>query len=381
MLQHVNSLVEGHTVAEINLAALRSNVQALKNKIDHRIFLAVIKTDAYGHGIIPIAKEALKAGADRLGVTTVEEGILLRQNGIYIPIHILSTITPEQAEYVVRYRLIASISSEYTARAISKEAVKQNQSASVHLKVDTGLHRFGIDPLKAIEFCHHCYYLPHLFWEGIYTHFSSADEGEWDTTEKQFQLFMDTVKNLEKKQFYFPLKHVGASTITIERKDMHLDMVRPGIALFGYHPAVRQRNIVTLKPVMTLKTKLVLKRSLAANSQVGYGGDYVTKGQETIGIIPIGHGDGYKRRLSNNGHVLIRGKRVEIVGTISLDQTFINITNLIDAKEGDEVVLIGRQGQEEISARDIADWIHSNVDEVLASLMYRIKRKYIDEFS
>ncbi|WP_156291508.1 alanine racemase [Oceanobacillus salinisoli] len=376
MLPHVNSLVESHTVAEIDLAAFRSNVNTMKGKLDHSIFLAVIKTNAYGHGIVPIAQEAVEAGAERLGVTTVEEGALLRQSGIHSPIQILSTITPDQADDVVHYHLIASISSENIAKAISNSAVKQNRSATVHLKLDTGLHRFGINPEKAEAFCKACYFLPNVYWEGIYTHFSNADEGDWVTTEQQYQLFRNTVKALEKREYLFPLKHVGASTIAIERKHMHLDMVRPGIALFGYQPDVRQRNIISLKPVMTLKTKLVHLRTLPPNSKVGYGGNYVTKRHEKIGIIPIGHGDGYKRRLSNNGYVLVRGQRVEIVGTISLDQTFINVTDVPGVKEGDEVVLIGSQGEDTISARDVADWIHSNVDEVLASLMDRVRRIY-----
>ncbi|RKQ30504.1 alanine racemase [Oceanobacillus halophilus] len=377
MPRHSNSLVESHTVAEIDLSAFRSNVLALRERVDKSIFLAVIKTNAYGHGIVPIAMEAVKAGANRLGVTTVEEGALLRESGIHVPIHVLSTITTDQADDLVYYHLIASISSERTAKAISTSAVKQNRDAIVHLKINTGLHRFGIEPEQAIDFCHLTYHLPNLYWEGIYTHFSNADEGDWDTTEDQFHLFCETVKTLEGKGFYFSLKHVGASTIAIERKDMHLDMVRPGIALFGYQPDIRQKKLISLKPVMKLKTELVHIRLLPANSKVGYGGDYITNDIENIAILPIGHGDGYKRRLSNNGYVLVRGQRVKIVGTIALDQTFINVTNIPGVQEGDEVILIGNQGSEQISARDVANWINSNVDEVLASLMNRIRRIYI----
>lgn len=374
----LNALVENHTVAEINLSHFEHNIKAIRNKIPNSIMLAVIKTDAYGHGIVPIAKRAIETGVERLGVTTVEEGALLRENGIHIPIHILSPNTLDQAKNVVYYHLTPSVSSVDQAKALSKETVKQNKKIVVHVKVNTGLQRFGIETENAIDFFKQCYELPGIEWEGIYTHFSSADEGDWITTEKQFQLFLTTVKRLKREGYKFQLHHVGASTIALERKDMHLDMVRPGIALFGYQPDERQEKLVTLKPAMSLKTILIQTRTLPPKTSLGYGGNYVTRGRERIGIIPIGHGDGYKRRLSNNGKVLVRGRKADIVGTISLDQTFINLTAVSEAKEGDEIVLIGEQGNSSITARDVANWIHSNVDEVLASLMSRIKRIYVE---
>src|SRR5699024_10529894 len=164
---------------------------------------------------------------------------------------------------------------------------------------------------RAIEFCQSCYELPGLQWDGIYTHFSSADEGEWEITEDQFALFMDTIKKLKKHGYHFPVRHAGGSTIAIERKDMHLDMVRPGIALFGYPPERRQDNMIPLKPVMSLRSRILHVRELPPGTPVGYGGSYVTKGHEKVAVIPIGHGDGYHRALSNNGQMLVHGKRVE----------------------------------------------------------------------
>lgn len=369
-----NSFVKNQTVAAIDLTSLKENIVTLKKYADKSFLMAVVKTNAYGHGIIPIAKEAVEAGADRLGVTTVDEGVELREYGIKVPIQLLSPPSLEQVEAVVYYQLTASVSSISLAKAIHEVAVKQREKAFVHLEINTGLNRFGIEPTEASAFCQAAYHLSGLYWEGIYTHFSSADEGDWDLTADEFRLFENTVSQLKAEGFVFPIHHVGASTITIERKDMHLDMVRPGIAIFGYPPAPRQKELIQLKPVMTLKSTLLHVRSFPPNTKVGYGGEYVTGGHEKIGILPIGHGDGYKRALSNNGEVLIRGQRANIVGTISLDQTFLNVTEIPNVKEGDEVILIGKQERDFISARELANWINSNVDEILSSLMPRINR-------
>lgn len=377
-MQHTISLSAHHpTVAYIDLQSLCSNVEQLKDHTKDSILLAVVKTNAYGHGIVPISQEAIRAGADRLGVTTVEEGALLRENGVQVPIHILSSIAPRQAKDIVAYDLIPSISSFSLAHAISEAASKQQKTNTVHLKIDTGLHRFGIAPKNAIDFCNACYYLPSLEWEGIYTHFSNADEGDWETTEQQHALFLNVADKLMEQGYYFPIHHVGGSTIAIERPDMHLDMIRPGIALFGYTPAPRQNDRIKLKPVMQLKSELIQVRELPPETPVGYGGAYITKSYEKVAIVPIGHGDGYKKALVNKGEMLVQGKRAKIVGSISQDQTLINVTNIPEVTAGDEVVLLGKQGNDEITAREIAGWMDSIVDEVVSSLTERIRRVYV----
>ncbi|MEC5423050.1 alanine racemase [Virgibacillus sp. C22-A2] len=378
MVHSVNSLSHSPTAAEIDLAAFSENISNLTKLLSKSsVLLAVVKTNAYGHGIVPISHEAVKCGAKRLGVTTVEEGVLLRENGIKVPIHILSSVTTEQAADIVTYELTASISTEQFAYVLSKEAVKQGRTTNCHLKIDTGLHRFGVAPEQALYFCEACCTLPGLKWEGIYTHFSCADDGDWITTEQQFALFMDTVMTLNKHGYHFPVRHVGGSTIAMERPDMHLDMVRAGVALFGHHPAPRQQNIISLKGVMKLKSKLIHVRELPPNTPIGYGGSYVTTSTEKIAVVPIGHGDGYKRAFSTKGEMLVGGQRAKIVGTISLDQTLINVTHIPGVREGDEVVLIGRQGDHEITTLEVAEWMDSIVDEVVSSLMERIRRVYI----
>ncbi|SFB33235.1 alanine racemase [Lentibacillus halodurans] len=376
-MSHLSALTSyGPTVAEVDLGAFRDNVRTFKKHIEDSMLMAVIKTNAYGHGIVPIGRAAIRAGADRLGVTTVEEGALLRERGIKKPIHILSSIMCDRVTDVVTYDLTASVSSLQLAHALSREAEKQHKIASVHLKIDTGLHRFGIQPDKAVSFCRSCFYLPGLEWEGVYTHFSSADEGKWTTTEREFTLFMNTVSKMGASGYLFPVRHTGASTIAIERRDMHLDMVRTGIALFGYPPELHQYDMISLKPVMELKSIILHVRELPPNTPVGYGGSYVTSGYEKIAVVPIGHGDGYHRALSNNGQMLVNGERANIIGMVSLDQTLIDVTHLPNVNEGDEVVLMGRQENDYISAREIAGWMDSIVDEVLAGLKERVERIY-----
>lgn len=378
-MQHT-AMITSHnpTVAEVDLKAFHENVRNIKKLLnDDSMLMAVIKTNAYGHGVVPVGKEAVDAGADRLGVTAVEEGASLRESGINVPIHLLGSITFEQAGDVLDYGLTPFVASTELAKTISAEAVKRKVTVPLHVKMDTGLHRFGMAPEEVLSFCETCYDLPGIRWEGIYTHFSSADEGEWEKTEQEYQLFQNTVSELEKNGFHFPIKHVAASTITIERLDMHLNMVRPGIALFGYAPAPHQQEMVRLKPVMRLRSKLVRVRELPPQTPVGYGGSYVTKKNEKIAVVPIGLGDGYHLALSNRGKMLVRGQRAGIVGAISLDQTLIDVTHIDGVTEGDEVIIMGKQGDDEILAPQIADWMGSNVDEVLASLMMRIQREYI----
>lgn len=376
-MQH--TLVYHHpTIAEISMAAFSENICKLKEHAPRASMLAVIKTNAYGHGVVPMGEAAVASGAERLGVTTVEEGVMLREHGLLVPIHILSSIIPEQAEVAITYDLTISVSSVTLAKRLSDEAIHQAKIAIVHLKVDTGLHRFGVEPKQITSFCKTTYHLPNLEWEGIYTHFSRADDGDWEQTEKEFALFQQTVIQLQQSGYHFPLQHAGGSSITLERKDMHLDMVRPGVALFGYTPDIRQEKKLSLKPVMTLKSRLLQVREISPGTPVGYSGSYVSSSVEKIAVVPIGHGDGYKRALSNKGEMLVRGKRARIIGTISLDQTLINVTDISDVKEGDEVVLLGEQGKERIGAREIAKWAGSNIDEILASLTERIPRKYIE---
>ena len=364
------------TMATIDLNTFKRNLRRLKEHTRSDYFLAVVKTNAYGHGIVPIARAAIEAGADWLGITTLEEGIKLRESGIEVPMLLLSDSFTSQVPDIVAYDLTVSVSSALLAKKLSEEAIKQHRLVRAHLKIDTGLHRFGLSSYEALTFCEECYDLEGVHWEGVFSHFSDADEGNWEKTERQFTLFQTTVAELAHYGFEFPIKHVAGSTITIERSDMHLNMVRPGIALFGYHPSPSQKSLLTLTPVMQLATNILSLKEVPAGTSVGYGGNYVTKKDEKLAVLPIGLGDGFSRVLSNKGYVLVGGQKANIVGNISLDQTIIDVTHIPNVNAGDIVVIIGKMGEEEITAEEIAGWMGSIVDEVLACFTDRIPRVY-----
>ncbi|MFC3039557.1 alanine racemase [Virgibacillus xinjiangensis] len=366
------------TEAIVHLHKYHENVKKVKKHLHQTWLMAVVKTNAYGHGVVQISKEAVKAGADRLGVSSVAEGVLLRKEGIRIPIQILGAIPGTLADDAVAYDLIGSISTKEQALAFSKAAVRHRKWGHVHLKIDTGLHRFGVPPEEAHDFLEECRGLPNLYWEGVYTHFSHADDGDWQRTESQYEKFLQTIQALEEKGWAFPVRHAGGSTIMLERQDMYLDMVRPGISLFGYPPAARQRSILDLEPVMEVKTRILQLHDLSAQTSIGYGGSYTCPSRRKIAVVPVGHGDGYARSLSNRGQMIVRGQRAGIVGTISLDQTFLDVTDISGVCEGDEVILIGRQHEEQITAYEVAEWMDSITDEALASLKERIPRVYSD---
>lgn len=376
--QMVNLNAYRPTVAVIDLAAMRSNVKALKKLAGGKLFMAVVKTNAYGHGAVQAARAALQAGAGRLGVSLVEEGAILREAGITAPIHVLSAASPDQAKDIVEFNLIASVSSASLARELNAAAAAGGKKIKVHLKLDTGLHRFGVLPEDSPGFCEKVYGLPNLEWEGAYTHLSSADEGDWELTEQQVNLFKKALKNLEGRGYSFPVKHVGGSTIAIERPDMHFDMVRPGIALFGYCPSPRQEKLVRLEQVMSIKTRIAQVRDLPAGTPVGYSGAYRTGKDTRVAVLPVGFGDGYSRAVSGKAEVLVGGKRCRLAGKVSLDQVLVDLEPVPEAGEGDEVVLLGRQGGDMITGREMAEWMNGIPDQVVSTLTARMPRMYIN---
>jgi len=366
------------TVAVIKLRALRKNVESLKSLSRGKLFMAVLKADAYGHGLLEIAREVLRSGADRIGVSLVEEGAILRDSGIKIPIHVLSAVSPDQAQDVMDYDLISSVSDIEFIRKLSSVAQSRKRKAKVHLKIDTGLHRFGVLPDRAFQFCSEAYGLPNLEWEGAFTHLSDADNGDWKRTLDQVSLFEETLKDLGQRGFSFPIKHVGGSSIAIERPDMHFDMVRPGIALFGYCPSPRQEKLIKLSPVMEIRTKIIQIRRVGPHTRVGYGGIYRTDPETRIATLPIGFGDGYHRAIAGYAVGLVHGKRCKIAGSISLDQTLMDLAPVPEAREGDEVVLLGAQGNERITGWEMAGWMNGIPDQVISCLTKRMPKTYID---
>ncbi|MEA2087729.1 MAG: alanine racemase [Candidatus Caldatribacteriota bacterium] len=349
----------GPTWTEVNLDAIAQNVINIKKLIgEKKELMAVVKGNGYGHDILEVSSVVLKNGASRLAVARLEEGIFLRKAGIIVPILVLGLTLEQQAELLVSYNITSTVCKYETIEKLSKFAVKEGKTAKVHIKVDTGMGRIGILPNHILGFVKKVKVLKNIEIEGIFTHFSVADEKDKTYTEAQFKKFMEVVTILEKEGIRIPVKHVGNSATLLDLPHMWLDLVRPGISVYGLYPSREVQKTVKLIPAQTFKTRIVFLKELPAGEDISYGRTYTTNKKRTVvASLPVGYADGYNRLLSNQGEVLIKGRRFPIIGRVCMDQTMIDVTNLPQVEIGDEVVLWGRQGQEEITVEEIAEKI------------------------
>ncbi|MBU4227726.1 alanine racemase [bacterium] len=349
----------GSTWIEIDLDAIAQNVRNIKKLIgEKKELMAVVKGNGYGHDILEISSLVLKNGATRLAVARLEEGIFLRKAGIAVPILVLGLTLEQQVELLVSYNITPAVCKYETMEKLSKFAVKEDKTVKVHIKVDTGMGRIGIFPNHVLNFIKKVKALKNIEIEGIFTHFSVADEKDKTYTEVQFKKFIEVLTILEKEGIRIPVKHVGNSATLLDLPHMWLDLVRPGISVYGLYPSREVQKTVKLIPAHTFKTRIVFLKELLAGEYISYGRTYTTQQKRTVvASLPVGYADGYNRLLSNQGEVLVRGKRFPIIGRVCMDQTMVDVTNLPQVEIGDEVVLWGRQGQEEITVEEIADKI------------------------
>jgi len=349
----------GPTWMEIDLDAIAQNVRNIKKLLgEKKELMAVVKGNAYGHDILEVSSIVLKNGASRLAVARLEEGIFLRKAGITVPILILGLTLKQQAELLVSYSITPTVSEYKTIERLSESAFKKDKKVKVHLKVDTGMGRIGIFPNHVLDFIKKVRALGNVEIEGIFTHFSVADEKDKTYTEKQFRKFMRVLTALEKEGIRIPVKHVGNSATLLDLPHMWLDLVRPGISIYGLYPSTEVQKTIKLIPAHSFKTRIIFLKELSMGESIGYGRTYTTNQRRTkVASLPLGYADGYNRLLSNQGVVLVRGRRFPVIGRICMDQTMIDVTNLPQVEIGDEVVLWGRQGQEEITVEEIADKI------------------------
>lgn len=354
------------TWIEIDLVQFRKNIAIVRSMIGKSRFCLPVKANAYGHGLIGIGKAAEGAGVDCLGVSCPQEGALLRHAGIAIPILVFGAIHEDQIDDLVRYDLEFSISSKFKADLVAEKLAKR---CRVHLEVETGMQRTGVRPDTAIGLVKHIQNLPCLDLVGIYSHMATADLPNDPFALKQIESF-------KKLASHFPqlAAHLANSGGVLHYPESHLDMVRPGLMVYGYPPI----PINGLSPCFSLKSKVSYFKVVEAGVGIGYGHQYRTKKQARIVTVPIGYGDGYRRALSNIGSVLIRGKRFPIAGNICMDQFMVDIGDA-EAYVGDEVVLIGKQGDEEIKLTEIAQLCDTIPYEVLCLLNQRIPRFYSGE--
>ncbi|MEJ2154294.1 MAG: alanine racemase [Desulfobacteraceae bacterium] len=372
--------------AEIDLTAIAHNVKELRRLIGDKVQLMVaVKANAYGHGAVEVARAALESGADQLGVARVEEGIALRRAGIEAPILILGYTLTENASYLMEYRLMPTLYSLENARAFSAAAAAAGQSIAFHIKVDSGMGRLGVpcdalqldlvqnpaEEIKAIL------RLPGLDFQGLCTHFATADHGDKTFANRQFKRFQALVAELEADGVEIPVKHAANSGAIIDMPETHLDMARAGISLYGLNPSDEvDLGRIDLRPALTLKARIIHLKTVPAGTRISYGGTWQPSFATTIATIPVGYGDGYSRRLSNQGQMLVNGKRAPIVGRVCMDLTMLDVGHIENVRMGDEAVLIGRQGEAEISADEIAGLLGTINYEVVTALMARVERVY-----
>jgi alanine racemase len=349
----------GPTWTEVNLDAIAQNVRNIKELIgEKKELMAVVKGNAYGHNILEVSSVVLNNGATRLAVARLEEGIFLRKAGITVPILILGLTLKQQAELLVSYNITPAVCEYEMIEKLSESAIKEDKVVKVHLKVDTGMGRIGIFSPDILRFIKKVRALKNVEIEGIFTHFSVADEKNKTYTEEQFKIFMEVLTLLEKEEIRIPIKHVGNSATLLDLPHMWLDLVRPGISIYGLYPSTEVQKTIKLIPAHSFKTRIVFLKELSAGEYISYGRTYTTVKKRTkVASLPVGYADGYNRLLSNQGEVLVRGRRFPIIGRICMDQCMIDVSGLREVKIGDEVALWGRQGEEEITVEEISEKI------------------------
>lgn len=368
--------------AKVDLDAIVNNLDQMKRNLDKNTgIMAVVKTDGYGHGAVPVARKIHDIPYVKgFAVATAEEALSLRRHQITKPILILGAVFEYQLEDVIREEIRMNIFQLSLAEKIQKTAEKLRKTAYLHVKLDTSMNRLGIRPDEAesVSIVETIANFANIQLEGIYTHFSKADEKDKAASYKQLQLFQDFVEVLNKKNITFPIKHCSNSAGIIDLKEANLDMVRAGISLYGLYPSneVQKQNVL-LKPAMSLHSCIVYIKDVKEGLPVSYGGTYITTKQTKIATVPVGYGDGYPRLLSNRGRVLIRGISAPIIGRICMDQLMVDVTHIPDVQEGEEVVLFGESCGEQLSIEELSSLCGRFNYEFLCNLGKRIPRVYV----
>lgn len=360
------------TWVEVDLGQFRKNIEIVRRNIGNCLFCLPVKGNAYGHGIGEIGKAAEKAGVDCLAVSCLQEGVKLRQMGIQIPILVVGAIHEDQVVDLIHFNLEFSISSKFKADVVAKSCQKLRKRCRVHLEVDTGMHRTGVRCSTAIDLFKHLKSLECFEIAGIYSHLATGETADDPIAEKQIRIFEEMLRHPVFHGETF-VRHIANSNGLLHFPKGYMDMVRPGIIVFGYLPENVPDAFKGLKPCFSLKSKVSFFKVVGKGEGISYGHTYITPKQTRIITVPIGYGDGYRRALSNRGSVLIRGKRFKIAGTICMDQFMVDVGDE-EVYVGDEVVLVGKQGDEEITLQEVAHLCDTIPYEVLCLLNERIPR-------
>ena len=366
-------------IATIDLDAIEHNVKQIKTRLRPETkMLAVVKADGYGHGAVEISKICLFNGADWLGIATCEEGKALREANIPVPILILGYTVENQLETVIENELTQAVYSPEMAEKLSDTAVRMGRTAYAHIKIDTGMGRIGFLPneesLKAID---DIFKLPNLEITGIFTHFSTADEKDKTFTHTQFERFMFMTDGLEKMGHTGLIRHCANSGAIIDMPELQLDMVRAGIILYGMLPSTEVGTDLEFRPAMSLKTHVSYVKEVEADTPIGYGRTFYTDKHSKIATAPIGYADGYSRAFSNRARVIVNGEYANVVGNVCMDQIMLDVSHIKNIKMGDEITIMGKDGDKAVTAEELAAMSNTINYEIVCNVGKRVPRAYV----
>lgn len=363
------------TYLEVDLDAISDNVAAIRKVAPRSKFMAILKANAYGHGLAVCGKHFEACGADYLGVAFLEEGILLRQAGVRCPILVLGGIFNDQLKFFFDYNLEIIASSISKLEAIEETAKRCGMRAKIHLKIDTGMERIGVHYYSAEGLLQKAIAMKHCDIVGISSHFANAHIENLAPTRLQLERYLEVVSFFDKHSLPTPIRHIANSASMLTLPEAHLDMVRPGIISYGVYPAEHTRDKIAVRPAARLRSQVVFFKVVKKGAGVSYSHIWTAPRDTRVVTVPVGYGDGYFRGLSEKASVIIKGKRYPVIGRICMDQIMVDIGQ-DEAYVGDEVVLLGGQGAERIDANEIADWASTNSHEVLVAMSLRLPRRY-----
>ncbi len=362
---------------EIDLGAIAFNIRQIKKKLGKKIELMVIvKANGYGHGAYPVAKVAMENGAGSLGVAILEEGIELREMGIKGTVVNLYPEPPERASLIVEYDLEQVVTDLELVKNISREAKKRKRYCNLYIEIDTGLGRYGVLPKDTVKLVKGINKLPNVRLKGILSQFSSSDHKEKDFAFHQLSEFKKTLDEVQSFSDDIPIKSIANSGAVLDIPASYFNHVRVGHLLYGLYPSHETSESIQVKPAMSLKSRVMFLKVVGGGTPISYGKTFITMKKTKIATIPLGYADGYSRLLSNKGEVLIHGKRAKVVGRVCMDAFMVDVTGIPNVKVGDEVVVMGKQGKDEITAHDLGEWTGTFAYEIMTRMGKRLPVVY-----
>lgn len=365
------------TRVEVNLKILAENFKKIKEHVAPVKVMPILKANAYGHGLVRVAQFFQDFKADYLGVAVVEEGILLREMGIKIPVLVLGGVWGNQVPLFLKHDLAITASSIDKLEQIDATAEQMKKKAVVHLKIDTGMERLGVHYYNAEKFLEAAYKCKNVMVEGIFSHFANSESSDLTHARLQLERFNEVLAFFEKHSIKSPIRHISNSGAILQLPEANFDMVRPGIMLFGVYPSAGVKKNIEVKPALTWKSMVVYFKVIKPGHPVGYGLTWQTDHNIRAVTVPVGYGDGYFRSMGKKANVLLRGNRYPVIGTISMDQIIVNIEQG-SAYNGDEVILLGSDGKNTITCEELAGWAGTVPYEILTNINTRVPRIYIE---